>query len=290
MEFKKRTTAPEAGNKFYTHFDGGGYNICKKIKGNSVENNCVGYTYGRWHEAQGIAKVDWKFPAGDPSTWIEVAKKNNLPVGTTPQVGDAVVWDDHVASVEEVMDNLDILISQEGAPTKERPNGTDFNMVILKAPHYERYGHKDPVFIHPTVKFDVPKITLNEKSYSDYTKDGLYYRVKDAKGKQIGAYKVWANAYKKWAEDKTRHIYDANGAQLDKEQPTEQAQPSVKETLTATSRPDYTGNKVYRVRKSYNDNTSSLGSYQKFANAFKVWSPKKNEGYHIYDAGGNRVD
>lgn len=66
---------------------------------------------------------------------------------------------------------------------------------------------------------------------------------------------------------------------------------STKQALTRTSYPDYPkGSKqYYRVRKSFNDSNSSLGSFEQFGNAFDEWNKNKTT-YHIYDNSGKQLD
>ena len=64
----------------------------------------------------------------------------------------------------------------------------------------------------------------------------------------------------------------------------------IKPKLTATSYPDYKGSDVYRVRKSYNDSKSSVGSWSKWASAYNTWNANKSSGYHVYDKNGRQLD
>lgn len=65
------------------------------------------------------------------------------------------------------------------------------------------------------------KVTLNEKSYSDYvlgTGKGYQVNLKFNNWKTSkGVYRVWKNAFNTWKKykDKGYHIYDINGKQLD---------------------------------------------------------------------------
>jgi len=68
----------------------------------------------------------------------------------------------------------------------------------------------------PKTDVTVPavKVEINENSYGNY-KEGTnqYYRVKVG-NKQLGAYIIFANAFRKYKANKDAHIYDANGKQL----------------------------------------------------------------------------
>ena len=63
-----------------------------------------------------------------------------------------------------------------------------------------------------------------------------------------------------------------------------------KAELTATSYPDYTGSDYYRVRKSFNDESSSKGSFQIWRYAFNTWNDNEADGYHVYDKDGKQLD
>lgn len=80
-------------------------------------------------------------------------------------------------------------------------------------------------------------------------------------------------------------------AYVDTTQLTNSKTITVKKELTATSYPDYTKpNEFYRVRKSFNDSTSSKGSFSIWANAFDTWQINKSAGYHVYDKNGTQLD
>lgn len=146
VAFKKRVSAPEANNKYYIHYNKGGYNQCIMIDKNtgSVLANCVGYSNGRLQELNGKAKVDWNIPAGNPNTWLSYAKQHGLKTGTEPKLGAVAVWDGHVASVEAIASNGDLTLSQS------HYNGNKFDTIILKkADGWKYYGQKLLGFVYP---------------------------------------------------------------------------------------------------------------------------------------------
>ena len=86
-----RTTSPSYDNPFYLKKGMGGYNSCILISGNSCLANCVGYAHGAFLEEAGI-KSDGRVPTCNAKDFLEVAKRNGLPTGSTPKIGAIVVW------------------------------------------------------------------------------------------------------------------------------------------------------------------------------------------------------
>lgn len=119
-----RTTAPSTDNKYFIQTAGGGYNKC--IAGNPnnpykrrpstyfVMPNCVGYAYGRYLEYWGLTKAN--LPTCDAKNWYSQGKANGFKCSKTPTVGAVAVFSGgtygHVAFVEQVKSNGDILISE----------------------------------------------------------------------------------------------------------------------------------------------------------------------------------
>ena len=67
---------------------------------------------------------------------------------------------------------------------------------------------------------------------------------------------------------------------------------TVKNELSANSYSDYSSHsgKVYRVRTTYNNERTAIGSYRKWQNAYKEWKKNKSKGYHVYDHTGKQLD
>lgn len=65
-----------------------------------------------------------------------------------------------------------------------------------------------------------------------------------------------------------------------------------KKQLDENSYPDYApnGNDYYRVRKTFADSKTSLGSFRKWTGAYNTWNGNKDKGYHIYNTSGKQLD
>lgn len=126
--FKPRLTRPEAGNKYYIRKADGGYN--PGIKGNptdaacNVLSNCVGYAIGRYNEIGGYGSCKW-LRSTNAENFLQVAKEQGLPTGTTPKLGAVIVWRKgatlsgndgagHVAVVEQINSDGSIVTSESG--------------------------------------------------------------------------------------------------------------------------------------------------------------------------------
>lgn len=128
MAFKPRLTRPEAGNKYYITRNSGGWSYAIKgsptDKDNDVLHNCVGYAYGRFHEIAGDNTMTMFSPVNAEKIFGN-AKQNGLKTGTEPKIGALIVWQKgatlnpedgagHVAVVEEIKPNGDIVTSESG--------------------------------------------------------------------------------------------------------------------------------------------------------------------------------
>lgn len=115
-----RTSAPKAGDKYYTSTSKGGYNKCivRNKSTGWVLPNCVGYAYGRFMEIMG--ETECSLPTGNAENWYYV--DDGYERGTTPKPGAVICWKKgeaynqndgagHVAVVEEVKANGDIVCS-----------------------------------------------------------------------------------------------------------------------------------------------------------------------------------
>lgn len=67
---------------------------------------------------------------------------------------------------------------------------------------------------------------------------------------------------------------------------------TVKNELSANSYSDYSSQsgKVYRVRTTYNNEGTAIGSYRKWQNAYNQWKKNRSKGYHVYDHTGKQLD
>lgn len=124
-KFQPRMSQPSSTNKYYIHYTAGGLSTCIKVNKNWTLPNCVGYAQGRLLEMMGATAVNWKLPACNAEDWMERAKQNGLKTGQTPKLGAIICWAKgkvangadgagHVAVVEEIKPNGDIVISQSG--------------------------------------------------------------------------------------------------------------------------------------------------------------------------------
>lgn len=101
--FEPRFIAPSKGSKFYYSSD----NIFHAAKFGMP--NCTAYAWGRIYELTGIRFMKLLRSA---NCWAEDAKKwYPERVEATPSLGSVVCWDGHVAVVEYIRANGDIVCS-----------------------------------------------------------------------------------------------------------------------------------------------------------------------------------
>ena len=207
MKYTPRLTAPSKSDKNFIHYSKSGYNTCIMIDKNtgSVLPNCVGYAQGRLLEILGKKAVNWKLPACNAEDWFETAQKNGFKTGQTPKLGAVVVWRagtthngsdgaGHVAVVEEIKSNGDIVVSQSAY------GGTEFYLsTITKASGYMYNSNRAFLgFIYCGIEFEQPipasenivagkKVALNNTPcYSSET-------AKEAYGTKTGSFYLWDN-------------------------------------------------------------------------------------------------
>ena len=207
MKYTPRLTAPSKSDKNFIHYSKGGYNTCIMIDKStgSVLPNCVGYAQGRLLEILGKKAVNWKLPACNAEDWFETAQNNGFKTGQTPKLGAIAVFRagtthngsdgaGHVAVVEEIKSNGDIVVSQSAY------GGTEFYLsTITKASGY-MYNSNRPFlgFIYCGIEFEQPipasenivagkKVALNNTPcYSSET-------AKEAYGTKTGSFYLWDN-------------------------------------------------------------------------------------------------
>lgn len=132
MQFKVRTTKPEAGNKNYIRRANGGWNTCivgyPTDKDCNVLSNCVGYASGRFNEIYNeitgyTGGHKWDILNCNAENFVERAKQLGLEVSSKPALGGIMVWakgkpgysDDgvgHVGVVEKIIDDNTIYTSE----------------------------------------------------------------------------------------------------------------------------------------------------------------------------------
>ena len=162
-KFTARTTAPSRSDKRYINYKKGGYNTCISINQQTgyVLPNCVGYAHGRLLEIRGESKVNWKLPPCNAEDWYDTAKAQGLEVGQTPKLGAVVCWRagsthngadgaGHVAIVEEIKSNGDIMVSQSAY------GGQEFYLSTLTKASGYIYAASRPLvgFIYCGIDFD----------------------------------------------------------------------------------------------------------------------------------------
>lgn len=118
-KFIPRTSAPSASDKYWKYASYGGLNECIHIGGGSVLPNCVGYAWGRFYELTGTRP---KLSKGNAENWY-ANTADGYKRSQTPTLGAVACWRKgqafnesdgcgHVAVVEEIKANGDIVVSQ----------------------------------------------------------------------------------------------------------------------------------------------------------------------------------
>lgn len=128
MAFTPRMTRPEAGNKYYITKARGGYSTA--IQGKPVDSdcdvlsNCVGYSFGRFHEIANCQSMNLFDPINAENIFAN-AQSHGLQTGTEPRLGALIVWQKgatldpsdgagHVAVVEQINKDGSIITSESG--------------------------------------------------------------------------------------------------------------------------------------------------------------------------------
>lgn len=175
MKFNPRLTAPSRDDKRFINYAYGGINTCIPIDSTGyVMPNCVGYAQGRLLELYGDTKANWKLPACNAEDWIDAALSKGFQTGKTPELGAVAVWRagqthcssdgaGHVAIVEEILSNGDILVSQSAY------GGENFYLTRISKTSGYIYSPSRPFmgFIYSGLKFetDDTKIKAGDKIY-----------------------------------------------------------------------------------------------------------------------------
>lgn len=117
MSYTPRTSAPGSGDPYWTNTTYGGYN--EQILGRpsawsgSVLANCTGYVHGRWMELGGVTS-EYDLSSGNANTYWGHA--DGYARGQEPRLGAVLCLGGggygHVAIVEEIFDNGDIMVSE----------------------------------------------------------------------------------------------------------------------------------------------------------------------------------
>ena len=166
MKFTSRLISPSKTDKRFINYRNGGYNTCIIINQStgSVLPNCVGYAQGRLLEIRGENKVNWTMPACNAEDWYDTARKNGMSVGQIPKLGAVVCWRagqthnssdgaGHVAVVEEIKPNGDIIVSQSAY------GGQEFYLSTLTKASGYMYAASRPLvgFVYCGIDFEADK-------------------------------------------------------------------------------------------------------------------------------------
>lgn len=179
-KFVPRTSAPSTSDKHWIHSSNGGLNECIKITGNSCIPNCVGYAWGRFYEIIGKRP---SLSRANAENWYGFTS-DGYKRSKTPVLGAVICWSKgkvgvgsdgagHVAIVEEIKPNGDIVTSNSGYKTKRF-----WMQTFTKASGYAMKGYKFQGFICPPVTFDHDEPTPPTSSSEEFTP----YRVKITAG------------------------------------------------------------------------------------------------------------
>ena len=159
--FKRRTTAPEKGDKWFTMKKGGGISPC--IEGRpsawnySTLANCVGYAWGRFAFLEENEKclvgcaMGTDYPS-DAWAWYRNSIARGYDTGKEPKLGAVAVWSranakGHVAVVEKINADGSWESSESGYNTKPIWFTKKYNAKSTKT------GYKFLGFIYPKFEF-----------------------------------------------------------------------------------------------------------------------------------------
>ncbi len=191
MEYIARLTAPAKDNKYY-YSDNNIY----YASGVGMPN-CTAYVWGRLYELTGIRYTEL---TGNGEDMYINAAKAGLKTSTEPRLGSLICWqqgatgDDsdgagHIAVVEQILDNGDLICSQSHC------NGVEFDLLTAKATDNYKYkdGYTLQGFIHSGIIFSTREEDLVRRTYID-----ILCREPDSAG-----LKNWAAQLKKGMSEDT---------------------------------------------------------------------------------------
>ena len=205
-KFTPRSTAPTLTDKNYINNEFGGKNKCIAIntKTGYVLPNCTGYCWGRWIEILG--KIP-NLSINQAEVWYK--HKDNYERGSEPKLGAIICWAKgsaetpkdgagHVAIVEQIKDNGNIILSMSGANSKKM-----FWLQEMKPPY--KYG----------AKYYLQGFIYTPEEYvENYTYPGQFpklptrgYFTRGDKGKEVGKLQEFLN----WAINAKLDIDDSYG-------------------------------------------------------------------------------
>lgn len=107
--------------------------------------NCTCYAYGRFDELSGKAHL---LPTGNAGDWWGRVDRTKLEVGYTPKLGAIICWQGsirhrcgHVAVVEEILPNGDIITSNSGYKRGYRRPERDCPQYFWLERCYKKWGY-----------------------------------------------------------------------------------------------------------------------------------------------------
>lgn len=172
MKFTKRTTAPSSSTEFYGNknpFVNTYYDMFRKHP--LLKGNCTHYCYSRMSEVIGKKS---NLPSSSAHLWIRDVK--GYETGSTPKLGSIIVWKHtkksggHVAFIEEIKSNGDLVVSMSGWNSFLFKTKT-----ITKASGYVYSDYAVVGFIYPPVEFESdvrPTVRKsNAKQYGGYVRE-----------------------------------------------------------------------------------------------------------------------
>ena len=133
ITYVPRLSKPEQGNKYYIRKADGGFSDAIVGKPTdpdcNVLANCVGYAYGRFNEIGEYGSCKYLAPV-NPCDFFKY--KGDCETGSVPRLGACMVWEKHVAIVEQIVSATEVVTSESvynGAAfcLQKRKKGSDGN-------------------------------------------------------------------------------------------------------------------------------------------------------------------
>lgn len=176
VKFTPRKTAPSTSDKYWIHTSKGGLNECILISGSSCIPNCVGYSWGRFYEIIGKRPAlsranaeNWYGYTQDGYKRSKVPTLGAVACWAKGKVGDGSDGAGHVAVVEEIKSNGDIVTSNSGYKSSRF-----WMQTFTKASGYAMRGYTFQGFIlPPNLEVQIPSVPETSSNPKEVS-----YRVK----------------------------------------------------------------------------------------------------------------
>lgn len=198
-KYTPRLTAPSLSDKNYINTEFGGKNKCIAINNRTgyVLPNCTGYCFGRWITLLGKTP---NLSVNQAEVWY--THKDDYKRGSEPKLGAIICWSKgdaknyrdgagHVAVVEEIKDNGNIVLSMSGANSKKM-----FWLEELKPPYKYGSGYTLQGFIYPPIEYEEPKTHYTGEFPRLPLKGYLGYKDKGEQVKRLQRFLNWVNGCK----------------------------------------------------------------------------------------------